>query len=157
MVLAAAAGDDAEVDRAGGRWAWPSIRWRSDPIPGRGWSSRWDGRGAAGGSDAGRWACSQPALDRFRGLGARPWVEQVEREMSASGLRPARAPARVGTDLTPQEQAVAHLVGRGLTNREAAAELVVSAKTVEHHLSRVYAKLGVRSRTELVRRLDAVD
>ena len=50
---------------------------------------------------------------------------------------------------------MAHLVAQGLTNREVAAELVVSAKTVEHHLSRVYAKVGVRSRTELARALPA--
>ncbi|HEY9559026.1 MAG TPA: LuxR C-terminal-related transcriptional regulator [Acidimicrobiales bacterium] len=42
-------------------------------------------------------------------------------------------------------------MARGLTNREAATELIISAKTVEHHLSRIYAKLGVRSRTELAR------
>jgi DNA-binding NarL/FixJ family response regulator len=73
----------------------------------------------------------------------------VERELAASGLRPSRGAARVGAELTPQERAVAELVARGLTNREVAAELVVSAKTVERHLSRIYSKLGVRSRTEL--------
>ncbi len=154
VVLAAAGGDDAEVDRAAGvglaldpAAVGPYPRARLELAVGRAWRRRGERRRAMG--------VLEPALDRFRGLGARPWVEQVEREMAASGLRPARAPARAGTDLTPQEQAVAHLVARGLTNREAAAELVVSAKTVEHHLSRIYAKLGVRSRTELVRRLDA--
>jgi DNA-binding NarL/FixJ family response regulator len=44
-------------------------------------------------------------------------------------------------------------VATGLTNREVASELVISAKTVEHHLSRVYAKLGLRSRTELAAHL----
>ena len=55
--------------------------------------------------------------------------------------------------LTPQEAAVARLAAEGRTNREVATTLVLSVKTVEHHLSRVYAKLGIRSRTELVRAL----
>jgi DNA-binding NarL/FixJ family response regulator len=90
---------------------------------------------------------------RFEGLRAAPWLEQVERERAALGLRPTRRAAPVGAELTPQEQAVAQLVARGLTNREVGAELVVSAKTVEHHLSRIYVKLGLRSRTELARAL----
>ena len=81
-------------------------------------------------------------------------MEQVAREITASGLRPARRTVRAGSALTPQEQAVAQLVARGLTNREVGAELVVSAKTVEHHLSRIYSKLGIRSRTELARVVD---
>ena len=59
----------------------------------------------------------------------------------------------VSVELTPQELAVARLVSTGLTNREAATELVVSPKTVEYHLGHVYAKLRVRSRTELAARL----
>ena len=51
--------------------------------------------------------------------------------------------------MTPQEEAVAELVASGLSNREVAAELFVSMKTVQYHLTRIYAKLGVRSRTEL--------
>ena len=53
------------------------------------------------------------------------------------------------TDLTPQEEAVATLVARGLSNREVAAELYISPKTVQYHLTRIYAKLGLRSRSEL--------
>jgi DNA-binding NarL/FixJ family response regulator len=52
-------------------------------------------------------------------------------------------------DLTPQERSVAGLVASGLTNREVASELVLSVKTVEVHLTRIYAKLGVKSRGEL--------
>jgi DNA-binding NarL/FixJ family response regulator len=59
--------------------------------------------------------------------------------------------------LTPQEQAVAHLVVKGLRNREVAAELVVSIKTVEYHLGNIYRKLQVSSRTQLVARLAAAD
>ena len=53
--------------------------------------------------------------------------------------------------LTAQELKVALKVAEGNTNREAAAQLFISAKTVEHHLSAVYAKLGIRSRSELAR------
>ena len=56
------------------------------------------------------------------------------------------------SDLTAQERAVATLVAGGRTNREVADQLIISVKTVEHHLSRAYAKLGVRSRTELAAR-----
>ena len=86
---------------------------------------------------------------RFDELGAVPWSEVVARELEMAGLRPRRSAPRAGAELTPSEQAVARLVSRGLTNREVGEELIVSAKTVEHHLSRIYAKLGVRSRTEL--------
>ena len=51
--------------------------------------------------------------------------------------------------LTPQEEAVTNLVSTGLSNREVAAELFISPKTVQYHLTRVYAKLGVRTRSEL--------
>jgi DNA-binding CsgD family transcriptional regulator len=99
----------------------------------------------------------EDALARFRGLGAEPWTLRAEREIVACGLRPAGRRSRPGTDLTPQESTVAQLVARGLTNREVAAELVVSAKTIEHHLSHIYSKLGVRSRTELAGRLLTTD
>ncbi len=61
-------------------------------------------------------------------------------------------PAPAGT-LTPQELQVALTVARGATNREAATALLISPKTVEYHLARVYAKLGVRSRAELATRM----
>jgi DNA-binding NarL/FixJ family response regulator len=54
--------------------------------------------------------------------------------------------------LTATETRVAELVARGLTNKAVAAELFVSDRTIEGHLSRIYTKLGVRSRTELARR-----
>lgn len=86
---------------------------------------------------------------RFADLRATPWVERVDRELLATGLRSAARATSAGTALTAQEQAVCHLVAQGRTNRETAAELYLSVKTVEHHLSRAYAKLGVRSRTAL--------
>ena len=63
-------------------------------------------------------------------------------------MEPETAPAFVG--LTPAEQAVARLVGTGRSNRQAAAELYISVKTVESHLGHIFAKLGIRSRNDLI-------
>jgi DNA-binding CsgD family transcriptional regulator len=68
------------------------------------------------------------------------------------GRRPSAESAAVGLDcLTPQEREIARAVAEGLSNVETAATLFVSRKTVEAHLTRVYRKLGLRSRTELAR------
>ena len=95
------------------------------------------------------------AARRFDRLGAGPRAAQCARELDACGLAPRRRKGDRGRghDLTARERLVARLVAEGRTNREVAAELVISAKTVEHHLGRVYAKLGLRSRTELAARL----
>ena len=93
------------------------------------------------------------ALETFERLGAAPWSERTRVELRAAGE--ASTPDPAGTpDLTPQELQIALLVIEGATNREVAASLFLSPKTVEVHLTRVYRKLGVRSRTELARRLD---
>jgi DNA-binding CsgD family transcriptional regulator len=94
------------------------------------------------------------ARSRFEALGAEPWRARAENELARAGRRPARRQPTAAA-LTPQEQAVVHVVAAGRSNREAAAELFISVKTVEHHLSRAYAKLGVRSRAELVGALAA--
>ena len=84
-------------------------------------------------------------------LGAEPFVARAESELSMLGTRrPRRADAP--TALTPTEQVVAALAADGRSNREIAAELVVSVKTVEFHLSNVFRKLGVTNRTQLARR-----
>ena len=87
------------------------------------------------------------ALAIFQELGAALWVERAKAELNRVG---GRAPAR--GRLTPVEARVAELVAEGRTNREVGAALNLSARTVEGHLSRVYGKLGVRSRVELARR-----
>ncbi len=89
----------------------------------------------------------------FAALGAAPAREQAERELAASGLTPARRGDPDRSALTARERAVAQLAADGLTNRAIAAELMVSAKTVEVHLSRVFAKLGISARTELAENL----
>lgn len=88
------------------------------------------------------------ARELYLSLGAKTFVERCERELKASGLHQLRGP-RARVELTPQEDAVTALVARGLSNREVADELYVSPKTVQYHLTRIYAKLGVRSRAEL--------
>jgi DNA-binding CsgD family transcriptional regulator len=91
------------------------------------------------------------ALSTFGGLGALPWIERAARELEATGER-ARPRTPVSRDrLTAQETQVALAIAEGQTNREAAAALFVSPKTIEAHLSRIYRKLGIRSRSELTR------
>ena len=82
----------------------------------------------------------------FDSLGAELWSARARAELDRIG---GRAPARDG--LTPSEERVAELVCEGRTNREVAAALVVTERTVETHLTHIYRKLGIRSRTELVR------
>jgi DNA-binding CsgD family transcriptional regulator len=91
----------------------------------------------------------QAAREVYVRLDCHPSVERCDRELAACGLPRQRAGIR-RLDLTPQELAVARLVTAGRTNREVAAELVVSVKTVEYHLGNVFAKLGVTSRSQLV-------
>jgi DNA-binding CsgD family transcriptional regulator len=99
-----------------------------------------------------QWAAArrslQRALDMFRELKARLWAERVEEELGRIGGRPASP-----LELTETEWRVASLVAQGLSNRQVADRLFVSVRTVEGHLSGIYRKLGVRSRTELAREL----
>jgi len=89
----------------------------------------------------------QAALEGFEQLGAAMWVERARGELGHIGGR------RRQEGLTPAERRVASLVAEGQTNREVAAALFLTEKTVASHLSHIYAKLGVRSRTELARQL----
>jgi ATP/maltotriose-dependent transcriptional regulator MalT len=82
-------------------------------------------------------------------LAATPYLARCDRELSACGLTPMKRSHPDPTRLTPQERSVAELVASGMTNREVAAELLVSVKTVEVHLTRIYAKLGITSRGQL--------
>jgi DNA-binding NarL/FixJ family response regulator len=89
------------------------------------------------------------ALETFERLGARWWAERARAELRASGATSARGEQAVAEVLTPHELQVAMIVAKGATNKEAAAALFVSPKTVEHHLGQIYRKLDLRSRTEL--------
>ena len=86
----------------------------------------------------------------FGRLGAASYLTRVEQELAACGIRPARKGGEARERLTPAELSVARLVASGKSNREVAAELILSVKTIEHHLGRIYRKLGIRSRTQLV-------
>ncbi len=89
------------------------------------------------------------ALGVFSDLGAEPWADQAATELHLTGERVPHRPIGGIAALTPQELQVALLLADGRTTREAAAALFLSPKTVEYHLRKVYAKLGVRSREEL--------
>jgi DNA-binding CsgD family transcriptional regulator len=100
------------------------------------------------------------ALAIFDGLGAQSWAARARAELAASGLKnqhpsiAATRPIRL-KDLSPQELQVARIAARGQNNLEIAAALFISRKTVEAHLTRIYRKLGIRSRTQLARILIA--
>jgi DNA-binding CsgD family transcriptional regulator/tetratricopeptide (TPR) repeat protein len=88
------------------------------------------------------------ALAVFEGMGAQIWADRARTELTSVGGR-----AAASGELTPTERRVAELAAEGLQTKQVAAALFVSPKTVEGHLTNIYAKLGVHSRTELARRL----
>jgi DNA-binding CsgD family transcriptional regulator len=90
----------------------------------------------------------EAAHSAFERLGTVVWAERARAELARIS---GRAPAEGA--LTPAESRIAALVAEGKTNKEVAAALFLSERTVEGHLSRVFGKLGVRSRTELAREL----
>jgi DNA-binding CsgD family transcriptional regulator len=90
------------------------------------------------------------ALVIFQELGASLWMDKTRAELGRIGGR-ATSPL----DLTPTEERVAELVTEGQTNREVAASLFLSVKTVETNLTRIYRKLAVSSRRQLARRMRA--
>jgi DNA-binding NarL/FixJ family response regulator len=92
------------------------------------------------------------ALATFEELGAKLWAERAREEFGRVGGRRAA----IG-ELTPSERRIAELVAEGKTNKEAAAILVVADRTIESALTQIYRKLGVRSRTQLARKLGRPD
>ena len=90
----------------------------------------------------------EEALATFDRLGARLWAERARGELGRTGIRRASA-----TGLTETEDRVARLAASGMTNREVAAALFISVRTVEANLARAYDKLGIRSRAELGARM----
>jgi DNA-binding CsgD family transcriptional regulator len=85
------------------------------------------------------------ALDAFDQLDAHPWSARARKHLAPSEARRTAA----FDQLTDRELQVAVAVSTGITSNEAAAELFVSRRTVEHHLAIVYRKLGIRNRTQL--------
>ncbi|MFJ4799007.1 helix-turn-helix transcriptional regulator [Kitasatospora purpeofusca] len=97
------------------------------------------------------------ALDGFEALGARPWAERARSELGAAGGETVLTTRQDGpiSLLSPQEREVVRLAATGASNREIAAQLFLSPRTVGHHLYRAFPKLGVGSRTELAALLAA--
>jgi DNA-binding CsgD family transcriptional regulator len=97
------------------------------------------------------------ALDVFDRAGAKPLAERARAELRATG-ESVRRPGPSAVDrLTPQELQIARLVAGGASNREVAASLFVSPRTVEYHLYKLYPKLGIGSRAELAGALVPAD
>jgi DNA-binding CsgD family transcriptional regulator len=92
------------------------------------------------------------AVGAFEDAGAEPWAERARAALRASGETARKRDQSTPTELTPQERQVAKLVASGLSNKDVAAQLFVSPRTVDFHLRNIFAKTGVASRTELAQR-----
>ena len=88
------------------------------------------------------------AAQTFRQLGATPWADRADRELRATGITVATAEAGLAS-LTPQQRQIALLAAAGHTNKEIAARLFLSPRTVSTHLYQVFPKLGITSRAAL--------
>ncbi|HEX5616763.1 MAG TPA: LuxR C-terminal-related transcriptional regulator [Acidimicrobiia bacterium] len=100
------------------------------------------------------------AADLFERLEAKRWAQRARAELQATGIGGAPRPpsGRAGAELgalSDRERRIAELVAHGSTNQEVAVALHLSRKTIENHLTRIYQKLGLRSRTELARAVDS--
>jgi DNA-binding CsgD family transcriptional regulator len=89
------------------------------------------------------------ALDVFERLGAEPWAARARAELAAAGSPAPERHTGPAAQLTPQELQIVRLAARGLSNKDIAAQLFLSARTVGYHLYKAYPKLGVLSRAEL--------
>jgi DNA-binding CsgD family transcriptional regulator len=91
------------------------------------------------------------AVEAFEQLRAEPWAERARAELRATGETARKRDPSTLADLTPQELQIARLVGEGHSNKDVAAQLFLSPRTVEYHLRKVFSKLGITSRAELIR------
>lgn len=97
------------------------------------------------------------ARDAFEALGVQPWADKARAELRASGERDVETVRAPRQPLTPQEMQIAQLAASGLSNREIGDRLFISHRTVGAHLYRVFPKLGIVSRSELARALEALE
>jgi DNA-binding CsgD family transcriptional regulator len=97
------------------------------------------------------------AHELFAAIGMEAFADRARGELLATGERVRRRTAETRDDLTPQERQIARLAGSGLSNPEIGAQLFLSPRTVEWHLRKVFAKLGIRSRQDLSRVLPSSD
>ncbi|MGY0234950.1 AAA family ATPase [Longispora urticae] len=91
------------------------------------------------------------AMEVFERLGATPWADRARAELTATGEQAPAHPTGLLSTLTPQELAIVQLAAGGLSNRDIAARLFLSPRTVGHHLYKAYPKLGILSRGELTK------
>jgi DNA-binding CsgD family transcriptional regulator len=91
------------------------------------------------------------AVETFGRLGCRLWAERARAELRAAGESIGPADVDAFAELTAQELQIVRLVGQGMSNRQVAGQLFLSPRTVEYHLYKVYPKLGITSRVELIR------
>jgi DNA-binding CsgD family transcriptional regulator len=89
------------------------------------------------------------AHEMFADIGMYAFAERARVELAATGEHARKRTAHTIDQLTPQEAQVARLAAQGQTNRDIAAQLFVSASTVEYHLRKAFRKLGIKSRTQL--------
>ena len=135
------------VLQAAGEWARAAEWWRQHGCP---------YEAALALADAGEEEPLQRAMEELQRLGARPAADAVARRLRELGVRrlprrPRRATAANPAGLTARELEVLALLGSDLRNADIAARLHISEKTVDHHVSAILAKLGVRSRREAAR------
>ena len=93
----------------------------------------------------------RPATETFERLGAAVWEDRARAELRATGETARKREPSTLTQLTPQQLQIVRLVAEGATNKDVAAQLFLSPRTVDHHLRNVFAKLGISSRAELIR------
>ncbi len=91
------------------------------------------------------------ALETFQRLGASAWAERARHELRATGETTRRREPSTLATLTPQELRIVAAVSEGASNREIAAQLFLSPRTVDYHLRKVFEKAGISSRAELIR------
>ena len=130
----------------GGDWAGAAAAWRTLGCP-------YEAARALADSDDP--SSLREALVAFEQLGARPAAVTIKRRLHDLGIRDIPRGPRPATranpaHLTPREAEILTLIGAGTTNAEIAADLYLSPKTIEHHVSAILAKLGVRSRREAI-------
>jgi DNA-binding NarL/FixJ family response regulator len=91
------------------------------------------------------------AHELFQQFGAEAFAERARVELNATGERARKRTPEARDELTPQEAQIARLAAEGETNKEIAAQLFISASTVDYHLRKAFCKLGVKSRSQLAR------
>ena len=89
------------------------------------------------------------ALEGFERTHAEPWADRASAGLRASGETPRKRDPSTLSQLTPRELQIAGYVAEGLSNKEVAAQMYLSKRTIDYHLRNVFLKLGITSRTQL--------